>query len=463
MTEDERYAQQLRERYVAPTIDVDPDVVVRRGRRRRLGLRVAAGVAVAVVAVAAGATLSGAHLPGRPVAPAGPSQPAGAPPAEPTDGDAFVWIGPDRVPPGADLAVALVSRTGADLIGGVGMTVERWDGASWQAYGFAGLCVDGWRCAGSVTRDGDGGVLDIGIGPGTAMRLSTNGLERGWYRLSEGVTDMSATPAPDGSRPGGAVAGQFEVTDDAPQPAPLPPTDGVATSVHPALLAQPGGAVTLSPVVPPNADGSQTSDDIAAAVAGLSETARVERWTDGAWLRVGEVDLTPAPGDGTARAANVPALPEGAYRLVRTGPPGEVTGSFWVVDPGPRYVLFRPDEPVPAHVSAEMDRVASSRADPRAPDELRSTTPASCGTWVLDQGVDSSPVPWACLTNGAAGGAQLVLVRPTTEGDPIVTYYRSGPGIDGVRVFTDRSSDSFGSQGWLVQTCTASDREPLCG
>ena len=55
----------------------------------------------------------------------------------------------------------------------------------------------------------------------------------------------------------------------------------------------------------------------------------------------------------------------------------------------------------------------------------------SCGDVRLDQGESVPDDLYRCLDEAAATGAELVVTMPTTEGDPIVSYYRVGPQIDG--------------------------------
>ena len=330
MTADELYARRLRERYEAPVIDVDPDVLIRRGKARRAGRWGATAAAVAVIGVTAALL-----LPGR--GGAGPAD--GPPPPEPTDAEASLWLSSERVSPGADLAVAFVGRGEAPLIGGVGASVQRWDGSSWKDYGYAGLCLDSWQCSGSISSEDLGSddigivVPDIGVGASAVMRLSTSGLEPGWYRLSSDLLDESESPAALDQRRHIEAAGQFEVAADAPPPAPLWSLDAPTISVTPALLPTAGGAVRLSPVVPADADGSQSAEDIDAVVAGLSQDARLERWAGDAWVVVADVPLDPgSDGNGWDRTAALGPLEPGAYRLVRTGPAGEQSGNLWVVD-----------------------------------------------------------------------------------------------------------------------------------
>ncbi|WP_448061717.1 hypothetical protein [Cellulomonas hominis] len=49
-------------------------------------------------------------------------------------------------------------------------------------------------------------------------------------------------------------------------------------------------------------------------------------------------------------------------------------------------------------------------------------------------------------------GAELVVTAPTTEGDPVVTFSRVGPGIDGLEILTNASGDRFGG-GTSTQLC----------
>jgi hypothetical protein len=351
MTADDLYARRLRERFEAPVIDVDPDVLIRRGRSRRAGRWATAGVAVAVACVAAGLL-----LPGRD----GGALTADGPPPEPDGAEAAFWLSADRVPAGADLAVVMVSRGGSPLIGGVGVSVERWDGTAWRAYGFASLCTDFWQCRSTITSQ-DEGHADIGIvvpavgigtstaGVSSALSLSTEGLAPGWYRISQDLLDESESPAPVDARRHVPATGQFEVAADAPEPAPLWDLDGAAISVTPPILPPAGGDLLLSPVVPPDPDGNQTLEDIQAAVDGLSLTARIERWEGGAWVAVGEATLAPDEvyTDGLTMSTALGALDPGAYRLVRSGPQGEHAGSFWVADLG-----LSPAEPTGAPTAA---------------------------------------------------------------------------------------------------------------
>ncbi len=78
---------------------------------------------------------------------------------------------------------------------------------------------------------------------------------------------------------------------------------------------------------------------------------------------------------------------------------------------------------------------------------------ASCGEVVLGQGERVPDDAWACLDDAFATGAELVATAPTTEGDPIVTSSRVGPGIDGLEILTDASVDRYGADRSSTQLC----------
>jgi hypothetical protein len=79
---------------------------------------------------------------------------------------------------------------------------------------------------------------------------------------------------------------------------------------------------------------------------------------------------------------------------------------------------------------------------------------ASCGQFTLKQGQKVSSAAIDCI-NAARGttAAQLVVVSPTTEGDPIVNIYRTDAGSEGVKVFIDNEFDRWGAPGWNVRVC----------
>jgi hypothetical protein len=87
----------------------------------------------------------------------------------------------------------------------------------------------------------------------------------------------------------------------------------------------------------------------------------------------------------------------------------------------------------------------------------------SCGPVTLDQGQEVPDKAWACLDEAFDTGAELQVTSPTIEGDPILRYYRVGPGIDGLEWFDDLSLDRFGPGGWSHVTCpgTVTVTDPL--
>jgi hypothetical protein len=240
------------------------------------------------------------------------------------DSPVSLWLSADRVPPGpVELVAILVDHDGVNSTFGVHATVERWDGGGWDSYGELVMCTDHWHCTARIEPPGFiSGVPGIGLGPrrgvpGPVERFTTDGLEVGWYRITQVANERTV------------AAGIIEIAPEAPAPVPLVPVDTPAISVGPALVPARGGEVFLYPLIPPPPSGSQSREDIQAAIAGLSETARIERWDGSAWERVGRVELSPG-GDSLARTALVPALPPGAYRLVREGPDAAHVGHFWV-------------------------------------------------------------------------------------------------------------------------------------
>lgn len=86
----------------------------------------------------------------------------------------------------------------------------------------------------------------------------------------------------------------------------------------------------------------------------------------------------------------------------------------------------------------------------------------SCGEVALDQGEQVPDEAWACLDDAADDvGAELVVTRPTVEGDPVVSHYRRGPGIAGMEVFRDTRADCFAAapdRRWWHEVCPATTR-----
>lgn len=84
-----------------------------------------------------------------------------------------------------------------------------------------------------------------------------------------------------------------------------------------------------------------------------------------------------------------------------------------------------------------------------------------CGSITLDQGESLEwPADIAeCLA--IPEGGEAMVQYPTTEGDPIREYYRVGPGVRGVEIYTDHTDDAFGTQAWTHQVCPGSTAEDI--
>ncbi|MDQ3900138.1 MAG: hypothetical protein M3319_06700 [Actinomycetota bacterium] len=108
--------------------------------------------------------------------------------------------------------------------------------------------------------------------------------------------------------------------------------------------------------------------------------------------------------------------------------------------------------------------VVAGCTKPREPAEFseRGMLP-SCGQITLDQGEQIPADTLRCLDDAFDTGAELAVTFPTVEGDPIVRYYRVGPGIDGLEIFDDTSQDRFGAGRWNHMLCpgTVTASEPL--
>lgn len=234
-----------------------------------------------------------------------------------------LWLSAERVAPGpVELVAVLVNHDGVDATFGVAANVDRWDRGEWVAYGDLVMCMDHWHCTARVQAPGEvGAVPAIGLSaepgrPGPVERFTIDGLDVGWYRISQEANEAIA------------AAAMFEIVEDASAPAPLVPVDAPAISVTPAVVSPDGGDVDLYPLIPAPT-GAQSREDVLEAIRGLSEVARLERWDGSSWGAAGDVRLREADDDLTL-SAELPQLPEGEYRLVREGPDGQHVGHFWV-------------------------------------------------------------------------------------------------------------------------------------
>lgn len=114
----------------------------------------------------------------------------------------------------------------------------------------------------------------------------------------------------------------------------------------------------------------------------------------------------------------------------------------------------------PGPQNLPKDLFAAARSSPKAPHGfVDGVKRESCGEITLDQG-ESLPTDTVDCINAAIGvaDAQLAVVAPTTEGDPVVTFYRTSASAGGVELFVDAEYDRFGSGSWTHETFpTATD------
>lgn len=250
------------------------------------------------------------------------TSPLDAPPALPAS-PFSLWLSAERVSPGpVELVALLVNDDGSEAIFGVLATVDRWDGREWVPYGELVMCMDHWHCTARVQPPEEiEAVPALGLSaepgrPGPVERFTTDGLDVGWYRISQEANEAII------------AAAIFEIAEDASVPVPLVPIDAPAISVTPAVVSPDGAEIYLYPLIPAPT-GAQSREDVLEAIRGLSEVARIERWDGSSWVEVGESQLREADDD-LARSATLPPLSEGEYRLVREGPQGPHDGRFWV-------------------------------------------------------------------------------------------------------------------------------------
>jgi hypothetical protein len=127
-----------------------------------------------------------------------------------------------------------------------------------------------------------------------------------------------------------------------------------------------------------------------------------------------------------------------------------------VPGPTPSFVGVPEGEEPPEYLDSFRELLAESkRKGLEVPGFASREDLFSCGEYIRAQGVswDEPQEGWDCLAEHLEDGAELVLVSPTIEGDPIITYYRVGPGIDGLEYFTDASFDKFGGDTWTRTVC----------
>ena len=128
------------------------------------------------------------------------------------------------------------------------------------------------------------------------------------------------------------------------------------------------------------------------------------------------------------------------------------------------------DAPAPDLSTTPSSRVRSADSESTLADALETvdaaveTAPGAvvaafgdplCGTLLADEPSSSDDAAIRCLLDADRDSrpAAAVVVVYTTEGDPLVEVWLSGP--TGTHVATDSSRDSFGTPGWSTQECGA--------
>ena len=253
----------------------------------------------------------------------GGTSPAPDPPPPLERAPFSLWLSASRVSDKepSELVAVLVNHNGPAATFGVAARLDRWDGRSWVPHRVVETCLAFWFCTGGLHPAGDEIVIrTIGLQPpaggvGPSERFSTKGLDKGWYRISQKANE------------GVVATAILQVVPGADPIAPLDPVDKPAIMIAP-VLVKPSGATVL--LLPPLVPGVRSSGEREPAVAGLAETAALERWDGHGWQPMTDVALKPSPTEPLSHNAELPALAEGDYRLVRAGPNGAHTGRFWV-------------------------------------------------------------------------------------------------------------------------------------
>lgn len=334
-----------------------------REQRRWLGAAAAAVLAVgAIGAIAWWQRRAGDQIesvsPPTTELPAGP--PATSPPPIVPLGDVGLWLSSERVPVGpSEIVAVLVNDSDRAVTFGLFTTLDRWDGSDWVPLGQLDMCLINWPCVGGLSAsDEPSSVPDIGLAPtalepGPPQRFSTDGLDAGWYRLTQQDTS------------GGDVSAVFEIAGSAPRPAPLRPIDRQGLEIAPALLTSDGGPVGVWPHLISQGGPIQDARD-SPEVAALDEVVRLERWDGQDWVAVTDLDLTIRRGgpledsDGVGRTATIPPLSPGEYRLVRAGADEPWVGNLWI-RPAPDATISTP--PSTGQPSSDP-QLANASADP---------------------------------------------------------------------------------------------------
>ena len=183
---------------------------------------------------------------------------------------------------------------------------------------------------------------------------------------------------------------------------------------------------------------------------------RVPDWPTGI---VGVFSYEPDEVNGYVRLSALLVTPEGQQWLDDRFGAGAVraTGSFQPVaeiavsDPAPP-IPTAPSLPGEPHTVRAREALYYCGA---APWGLATDIPPELGITQVDGAK-------ACFEERLAAGqtAELIVVQPTIEGDPIISIFRVL--ADGsAEVFRDTTRDTFGSQAWFRYTCESYTLDPI--
>lgn len=227
--------------------------------------------------------------------------------------------------------MAVVNPTDTGLSYGVLGSFEQWNGDSWVSAGSWTGSLDQWGRFGGVSHNTSGVVPAIGLGAGahgvgTVEYTNLPALSPGWYRF--GV---------------GKAYGIVRVVAGASTPV---LTNPATLTVVPELIPPTGSVLGLDGF-PPN-NGVQTLEQVSEFNEQLAPTVSLQRLEGTTWVPVATLTAAKPPPPYIEHPAGVavtiPALPPGAYRLVRQSPTaGDLFRQFWVINP-PAQVNLTPSK-----------------------------------------------------------------------------------------------------------------------
>jgi hypothetical protein len=175
----------------------------------------------------------------------------------------------------------------------------------------------------------------------------------------------------------------------------------------------------------------------------------------GSWL-IGAAAVLVVAGVGTfgyqftlrpAPVAAVPAATTAPSESIEPTPKGLPTPGETVVRP-----TASPDETYPNPLFAE------ARALPDAPAAIDDPDASiDCGSVWLGQGEAIPIESLDCLARYAGDeNVEFRLSRPTTEGDPIISFFVGEPEAEALDVYTTSHWDKWGEDGWTHTRCPLS-------